>query len=74
MTGLAHRSASTNVENGSLNENGLLRVRYLNAWSPVGGPVWVGLGSVALLEEVCQWGWVFKSSKTCTILNSLFPD
>lgn len=27
---------------------------YLNAWFPVGGTVWEGLGGPALLEEVCQ--------------------
>lgn len=31
---------------------------YLHAWSPVGGPIWGGLGGVAFLEEVCHWGLV----------------
>lgn len=36
---------------------------YLNAWSPLTGSVWEGLGGVARLEEVCQWEclWSFKS-------------
>lgn len=28
-----------------------------NAWPPVGGNVWGGLGGVPLLEEVCHWEW-----------------
>lgn len=30
---------------------------HVNVWSPVCGTVWVGLGDVALLEDMCQWGW-----------------
>jgi hypothetical protein len=42
---------------------------YLNAWSPVGGTVWEGLGDVALFEEICDWGagWCFEVSTTHTI-------
>lgn len=36
-----------------LNENGLYRRIYLNAWSAVGGTVWERLGGVVLLEAVC---------------------
>jgi hypothetical protein len=36
-----------------LHENVPHRLRCLNTWSPVGGTVWIGLGGVALLEEVC---------------------
>ena len=39
---------------GGLNENGPCRFIYLNAWFPVDGTVWEGLGGVALLEEVCH--------------------
>lgn len=38
---------------GGLDENAPHRLRCLNAWSPVGGTVWVSLGGVASLEEVC---------------------
>ena len=38
-----------------LNENDPHRLIYLNAWSPVGGTIWKGLGGVALLEKMCQW-------------------
>jgi hypothetical protein len=34
---------------------------YLNVRSLVGGTVWEGLGGVALLVEVCLWGWALKS-------------
>ena len=44
------------VECGGLNENGLHRLIYLNAWSAVGRTVWEGLEGVVLLEEVCAWG------------------
>lgn len=35
---------------------------YFNVWLAVGGSIWVGLGGMAFLKEVCQWGclWVFK--------------
>lgn len=32
------------------------RVIYYNAWSPAGGTIWEGFGSVALLEKVCHGG------------------
>jgi hypothetical protein len=44
---------------GALKETGLHRLIYLNACSAVGRTVWEGLGGVALLEEVCHWGWAF---------------
>jgi hypothetical protein len=52
-----------------LNENGLHRVICLNAWFPVVGTVWEGLGSVALLEcgfvggSVSSLGVSFEVSK-----------
>ena len=44
-----------------LDENGPHKFLFVNAWSPVGGTVWEGLGGVALLKEVCHWGglWSF---------------
>jgi hypothetical protein len=42
-----------------LNENDLI---HLNTWSPVGGMVWEGLGSIALLEDAC-YGVDIKLSK-----------
>ena len=40
------------MESGGLNENGLQRLVYLKAWSPVGGPTSEGLVSVAVLVRV----------------------
>lgn len=42
---------------GGLDETGPYKFIYLNTWSSAGRSVWEGLGSVAVLEEVCQWGW-----------------
>jgi hypothetical protein len=39
-----------------LDENGPHRPMYLNAWLPVSGTVWEGLGGMALLEEVYHFG------------------
>jgi hypothetical protein len=50
---------------GSL-DNGSHRITYLNVWSAVGGPVWKGLGGVALLEELSP-GVGFVVSKAHTI-------
>lgn len=50
---LAH-SLVVNSVCGGLNENGPLRLTYLNVWSPVGGTVWEGSGRVVFLE-VCHW-------------------
>jgi hypothetical protein len=36
------------------------RLIYLNVCSTVDGTVWEGLGGVALLEEVCLWGWALR--------------
>lgn len=33
--------------------------RCLNIWSPVGGSL-EGWSGVALLEEICHWGWVLR--------------
>ena len=48
---------------GCLNENGSHRLLCLDAWSPVKGTVWEGLGGVALLEEVCYRGVGLEISK-----------
>jgi hypothetical protein len=39
---------------GGLIENGPLRFICLNAWCPVGGPIWKGLGGMVLLEKLCH--------------------
>lgn len=39
---------------GGLNKN---VPTWLNAWSPVSGTVWDRLGDMALVAEVCHWGW-----------------
>lgn len=54
---------------GSLNENDPHGLMYLIAWLPVGGAVWEGLGEVALLAEVCHWGWAlgFKRLVPCPV-------
>lgn len=41
---------------------------HLDAWSLVGSPVWVCVGSVAFLDEVCHRGWVLKYYKTSAFL------
>ena len=48
---------------GGLNENSPHRLIYLNTWSPVGRTVLEGLESMALLEEVCHWGWALRFQK-----------
>lgn len=45
---------------GSLNENGSHRLLYLNAWFTVGGTIWEGLKSVALLDDVTSKHTVFR--------------
>lgn len=52
---------------GGLIENGPYRLICSNAWSPVGGTIWVELRGVALLEEVCYWRWALR------IQSMLFP-
>lgn len=44
------------------------RLLYLNTLSPVGVNVGEGLGCVALLEEVCHWGWILRFQKVQAIL------
>ena len=44
--------SSKGMDCGDLNENGAHRLICLNAGSPVGGTVWEGLGSVALLGQM----------------------
>ena len=48
---------------GGLNDSGPHRLKYLDVWSLLGGTIWEGLWSVALLEEVCHGdgSWGFKS-------------
>lgn len=40
---------------------------------PVGEIVWKGLGSVALLKEVCYWGSALRFQKTCPISSVCLP-
>lgn len=42
---------------GSWSKNGCHRFIYLNAW---GWPCSIGLGGVALLEEVYLWRWALR--------------
>jgi hypothetical protein len=44
---------------GSLGENDPYRFLCLNAWPPVGGTLWKGLGSLALFSNLwAQWYWL----------------
>lgn len=52
---------------GGLNGNGSHSLTYLTAWSLVGGLFGEELG-VALMEEVCHWGWALRFKKTHTSL------
>ena len=47
------------------------RFIYLNAWSPVHGTIWEGLGGVAFLEDVCHSSVDFGVSKTQPVPVSL---
>lgn len=38
-----------------LSKGALHRLRCLDNWSPVGGPIWVCLEGVVLLKEECHW-------------------
>lgn len=53
---LSHRFSIRDTHCSGLSEKGTHRLIYLNTWSPVGRSVWEGLGHIALLEEVCDWG------------------
>lgn len=54
------------------NENINHRLRYVSAWLPVGGAIWVGLGDVDLMEELYHWGKYFRfQSSTPFLLCSL---
>lgn len=56
----------------ALNENGPHRLRYVNSWFPVDGPVWEILGGMSL-EKVCQWEWAFRLQKPVSFpIGSLF--
>ena len=44
------------------------RLSHLNTGFPISGDAWVGLGGVALLEEVCHWG-CFGGSKLLALLS-----
>lgn len=43
-------------ECGGLNAKDPHRLIFLNIWSPTGGPIWEGLGGMALSKEVWHWG------------------
>lgn len=43
-----------------LNENGPDWFIYVNVCSPADKTAWEGLGSVALWEKRCHWGWTLK--------------
>lgn len=47
----------------SLNKNDPHRLLYLNAWFPVSGTVWEGIGDVESLEEMCCWGVALRCHK-----------
>lgn len=51
----------------------------LNAWSPVGGGVWEGLGGKTLLEETCGWGGAARSASSpplllCAVIKDVTPQ
>lgn len=48
----------------SLNENGPHGLLCLNILSPVDGTFGEGLICVALMKEMCHWGWVLKIQKS----------
>jgi hypothetical protein len=58
------------MECGGLNANRPNRLMCLIIWFPVSGTVWERGGGVALLEEVCHWGW---KNLTPFIVGSLPP-
>ena len=37
------------------------------------GTVWEGLGGVALMEELCHWGWALRFEKAPAIPNASLP-
>lgn len=51
-------------------KNGSRRLVHLNSCSTVGEIVWEGLKGVALLEEVCHWGWALSFKKPMSFLVS----
>lgn len=61
QTKQANKIIGYNLE---VEENSSNRLIGLNAWFPVGGTLWAGLGGGALLEEVFQWGWALTFQKT----------
>lgn len=59
---------------GSLNKNDTHRPIYLTIWPLIAGTVWKGLGGLAMVEEVCQWGQVLRFQKTLVCLTAAgFP-
>lgn len=52
---------------GGLDESGPRKHLCFNIWSAVDGTAWEGLGDVALLEELCHWGWALGFQKTCVV-------
>lgn len=62
---------------GGFNKNAPYSLIYLNIWSPLSDTIWEGFGElrvVALLEEVCLWGWTLRFQKPTPRLSisSLF--
>lgn len=49
----------------------LQRCGHLKTWSLAGVPPWRGLGSVALLEEVCHRDYALMSSSLLSALSLL---
>lgn len=47
-------SDSISSDCGGLNEKYSHILQHFNTWLPISGSVWVGLGCVTLLEEVCH--------------------
>lgn len=44
---------------------------HLNTWPLLGDIVLVGLGSVFMLEEVCNWGWALTVEKPRAVCSEM---
>lgn len=55
-----------------LNKNSPRRLICLTAHFLTSGTIWKGLGSVALLQVVCPWGWDLRFQKTHAISSISF--